>query len=281
MKLKELIEKVLLLIKRRELKEKFLIKLFRFYFRVFPRRGLKVLKKNWDVLIVLDACRYDIFKEVCREKKIKGELHRVSSVGSSTIEWVKKNFETDCSDIVYYSSNPYVSKYLIRKTFGKRKFYDIIPVWDFGWDEELKTVPPEKVNEAFFKYCKDYPSEKKAIIHYMQPHHPFIADKESMKLIQEGWKFAREERKGREIRKKTIWDKIRKGDIPIEVAFRSYKKNLELVLDSIEDLSRKIEGKIVITSDHGNCFGEKGLLEHPYGVHINELKDVPWFILEK
>jgi len=52
-------------------------------------------------------------------------------------------------------------------------------------------------------------------------------------------------------------------------------------LKYVEKLIKKLHGKIIITSDHGNCFGELGVYEHPYGVHIPPLIDVPLFVIDK
>ena len=50
-------------------------------------KAIKVMKENWDYLIVLDACRYDLFLKVVDEK-----ANFVISGGTSTGEWMKWNF---------------------------------------------------------------------------------------------------------------------------------------------------------------------------------------------
>ena len=58
---------------------------------------------------------------------------------------------------------------------------------------------------------------------------------------------------------------------------KAYAENLKFVLEYLKKLICNLQGKIVITADHGEAFGEKGVLGHPYGVHIRELVEVPWF----
>ena len=50
------------------------------------------MEEPWDFLIVLDACRFDAFNYVYGDY-LEGELEKVISVGSSTIEWCKNAFQ--------------------------------------------------------------------------------------------------------------------------------------------------------------------------------------------
>ena len=51
-------------------------------------QGTRVLGEDWDNLILLDGCRYDLFKEV---NTIEGELTKVKSNASSSDEFFEKN----------------------------------------------------------------------------------------------------------------------------------------------------------------------------------------------
>lgn len=48
-------------------------------------------EEDWDYLIVLDACRYDKFKESYPDY-LDGELRKVWSRASSTQPWLGKTF---------------------------------------------------------------------------------------------------------------------------------------------------------------------------------------------
>lgn len=63
--------------------------------------------EDWDILIILDACRYDVFEKV-HGTYLDGELKKVRSEGSETREWLKKTW-VDKYDLSYYSANPYVN----------------------------------------------------------------------------------------------------------------------------------------------------------------------------
>lgn len=45
----------------------------------------QLLKKDWDVCIILDACRYDVFKEI-QNDYLEGKLEKRWSPGSMTLE---------------------------------------------------------------------------------------------------------------------------------------------------------------------------------------------------
>lgn len=128
---------------------------------------------NWDYLIILDACRYDYFKKVYQDF-LAGKLKKVLSPATRTEEWLKKTFRGYYEDIVYISANPIInSKFIVWDFCAKEHFYEIIDVWYWGWDEDYGTVPPWKVNQAVQKVVKKY-SNKRLVIHYMQPHAPYI-----------------------------------------------------------------------------------------------------------
>ncbi len=60
-----------------------------------------------------------------------------------------------------------------------------------------------------------------------------------------------------------------------------YERNLRLALEAVKELLPELEGDIVITSDHGEAFGEEGVWEHHDDTHIPVLTEVPWFRLEE
>jgi hypothetical protein len=49
------------------------------------------MEQDWDVLIILDACRYDIFSETV---DIDGELTAINSRGSHSEEFCTAHFES-------------------------------------------------------------------------------------------------------------------------------------------------------------------------------------------
>lgn len=228
-----------------------LVYLLRKFFSMGTHGGVRVMEEEWDYLIILDACRYDASKKL---NDLPGKLEKKISRGSSTEEWLKENFTDYYEETIYVSANPFVSKRKVQSFNGSAHFFKVEQVWEYGWDEELGTTPPEEVTKAALRIDKKYPKKRK-IIHYLQPHHPFIG---KTKLISKGetlplWKHP----------------KVK----------QAWMDNLKLVLQEVEKLVGKLEGRIVITADHGDCFG-KFISGHPWGVYVKELVEVPWFIFE-
>jgi len=239
---------------------------------VFTRGDYNLLEEDvWDYIVVLDACRYDTFAE---NNTIKGELSKKYSIASATMEWAKRAIKHSCKDIILINSNPYLSNLKLYEITGITKpFYKNVKAWDIGWDDELDTVPPWAMIEIAKKRLKKFP-DKKFIFWFNQPHHPFLFSN------GEGYTYlGKNEMKRTEV--KSIWSLLSANRIDIDIAKVAYAENLVIALKEVKDLIEYLEGKIIITSDHGNCFGELGLFGHPQLVHIPPLIEVPYLIVEK
>ena len=55
-----------------------------------------------------------------------------------------------------------------------------------------------------------------------------------------------------------------------------YQQDLELALKEVEKLLEELDGKVVITSDHGESFGENLEWGHPLKSKNPVLVEVPW-----
>lgn len=260
--------------------------------------GVRVMEEDWDNLIILDGCRYDYFHKC---NWIDGKLKRKISLASHTEEWVRKNFQRGYPNTIYISGNPYISEVKLKEFFGKVPFYHLENVWDYGWDEKAETVRPESITSAALAARKEYPN-KRLIAHYMQPHWPFLSapelsrarlESEKLRLIQMnlGWKLLRKLAEKHSdlslaLKKRTrreggnVWDHARQGRIDIEKIKKAYVKDIRIVLKEVESLLKDLDGKSVITSDHGNLFGEHWIYGHPAGFRFKELVEVPWLEVE-
>lgn len=72
---------------------------------------------------------------------------------------------------MYVSANGYVPELGLDQD---GTFHAVINVLN-QWDDDLETVRPEAVTNAARKAHRDYP-DKRIIVHYMQPHIPFITE---------------------------------------------------------------------------------------------------------
>jgi hypothetical protein len=63
---------------------------------------------------------------------------------------------------------------------------------------------------------------------------------------------------------------------------KAYRQNLRLVLDHVADLLAAIEGKVIVTADHGEMLGERlrpipvRCYDHHPSLYVPELVEVPW-----
>ena len=248
----------------------------RLFFSIMPHKGIKVIEEDWDCLLVLDACRYDMFKKVYKDYFNQGVLHKKKSLASCTKDWLLKNFKKKLNDIVYVSGTPYVTRINSDAAFDGNKFHFVEEVWIEKWKND--TTPPEEMAKAILKIIKKYP-HKRIIAHFLQPHTPYIG---KTKIPQEFYKSVQSKLKTKKFRPvHALEDGIKYGHLDLDLVKMAYEDNLRIALEEIKKIIDKLDGKIVITADHGECFGEKGLYFHEVGIYIKELVEVPWFIIEK
>lgn len=237
-------------------------KLWQTYFNLVDHEGVDVVDEDWDYLIILDACRYDVFKEV---NWLDGTLEKRISRGSMTAEWVRQNFQGYHDDIVYVSTSPFVTGIEEIGGFDAHEhFHDVIEVMIKNQVEpkgSAGVTHPQDVVDAAIDAHDQYPN-KRLIIHFNQPHAPYIGEPRLT------WRDSDMD----------IGDEFQMFTQPnVREAFRG---NLELVLNHVEKLLDYLTGRVVISADHGEAFGEKGIISHPPGVYIPELVEVPWFIIK-
>lgn len=244
-------------------------------FRMLNGSGTKIMEEDWDNLIILDACRYDMFS---RRIELDGELESRISLGSTSEEFFECNFAQDTfHDTIYVNSNPY----LPRLGLDNGTFHAVVDLLE-EWDPDLQTVHPETVVKAAQNAYNEFPN-KRIIVHFMQPHYPFIG-KTGQQIEARGWKKNDDTLEGN-----SIWGHLRNGteNIDLSVVWKAYLENLDIVLSHVSSLLDTIPGKTVISADHGNLVGErlfplptKKKYGHPYGVYTEALVKVPWFIIE-
>jgi hypothetical protein len=230
-------------------------------------KGIDIFNEDWDNLIILDACRYDMFDQ---EHSLSGRLESRISKGSHTSEFLAANFAgRDLRDTVYVTASP---MYYRNQEHLGTTFHDVVNVWrDAGWHDESRTVLPDTMADFATRTAKKYP-EKRLIVHCLQPHYPFIGSigREHFDLDKLNFE----------------WSDARQGTLEIsdEILWQAFRENLTLVLPHVEELLGELPGRTVVTSDHGQMIGERSspvpMIEygHPPGLYTDELVKVPWLI---
>lgn len=236
----------------------------------YNENGVDIFERDWDNLLILDACRYDLFDEAV---DLPGTTEAVQSRGSATFEFLRGNFDgRDLLDTVYVTASPMLHRHRDEISV---QFHDVVNVWrDEGWNDRYRTVLPETVADATIDAAEQYPN-KRLLVHFIQPHYPFIGPTGRDHFDLDRLDFQ--------------WKEITTGDldIPPAVVRRAYEENLEEALPSVERLLFGLDGKTVVTADHGQMFGERLFpipireYGHPSGLYTEELVKVPWHVFDR
>lgn len=231
--------------------------------------------EDWDNLLILDASRYDMM--TAADLGI-GSLEYRWSPGSDSSEVVEFHIDNQTlDDVVWVTANPWVSKH-------REKIFEVIDMWETGWDDELQTVPPETMQEAALEAASEYPN-KRLVVHFMQPHYPFIGEFGRSELPTHrtftGGGLVTEQNE-----EQSVWEQLRDGTVSEADVWKAYTENLDVVLPVARDLCADLTGRSVITSDHGNELGKRAfpvpirLYGHPSGLRTKNLVKVPWIVYE-
>lgn len=230
--------------------------------RLPVRRGTNVYDREWDVLVVLDGCRYDMYQSVV------GQSDALCSVGSTSTEWMDNTFTSDHADEVaetaYVSANPYSNR------LDESRFGLVDHVWRDHWDDDLGTIPPDPVTDHGVAVARETDLSR-VICHYMQPHFPFVASGEPAfgRLGRGGFGLGDEA-------SRNVWHMLDAGEVDEDAVVAAFYDNLAYVFESVETLLANVDGTVAITADHGNAIGEWGMYGHRAYVPSMALKKVPW-----
>lgn len=257
-------------------------------FRYRYGSGTKVMDEDWDNLIILDACRSSDF-EKC--SNINGKLKSKVSLGSTSREWISKNFDGgEFHDTVYVGGNPHMEK-LTDEFHHVKKSYSESSDNDFGGEDSIPGWHPEAVQDSALDTISEFPN-KRLIIHFMQPHDPYLGSKAKKlrnDISQEhnlGFRKFNHMKNGEAKYDQNLGDlryAAKEGYISRSQLLEVYRENLSLILDYVNELIGDLDGKTVISADHGELLGESHFSKsygHPIGVYCSELRIVPWLEVE-
>lgn len=234
------------------------------------RRGSQnVYEREWDVLILLDCARVDMMEAVKDEYEFIDEVGEHVTPGTHSPEWMQYTFTDEHRDEVartlHVTANTYSAEYI-----DGDALLHLEEVWRDGWDEEHKTVLPRTVTDRAISLYREL-SPERTIIHYMQPHTPFVPFPEidSRQLSGPGVG----ESGGMNV------PELAEAGYTREEIWQFHIENLRYVLDDLEVLLSSIDAdRVVISADHGQALGEKGVWGHPRGSRLKCVRTVPWCV---
>lgn len=230
----------------------------------YNSNGVDFLDQDWDNMIILDACRFDYFEQRAADK-LPGSLeHRISKAGQ-TREFVESHFSNrDLHDLVYVTGNDWILK--IGDDIGA-DVYNVISVKDdLDWNQR-------KITNRALEAAEEFPN-KRLLIHLIPPHHPFKGP-----TADEVFPSIKEQSSG-------FFSDIRKGNVNIsdELLRKAYEENLDRAIPATQELLNSLQGKTIVTADHGEFLGERcrpiPIKEygHHGGLYAEKLVKVPWHV---
>lgn len=216
-----------------------------------------VLEEPWDVLVVLDACRYDALYE---QNPFDAPCQKRQTQAPNTAPWFLRNFveapPEATSEVVYVTANPKTSETLDTDA----RFHRFERVFERHWDTSVNSVRPEDLTDIALERASEHP-DKRLVVHYLQPHGPFVgADRPDLHLYR--------------------YEKLRRGEVSLETVLDAYHTCLSKLLEEVERLVDGVSGDVVVTADHGESFGEAGIYGHPPWAYSDVLIGVPWIEVE-
>lgn len=237
----------------------------------YNERGIDVFAEDWDTLVILDAFRYDVFEETYREHGLPGRLESRISRGAATREFLRANVDgRELHDTVYVTASPHFYK----QDEISAEFHDVVHVWKEEGVDEARSQPPDVMTEYALRAAEEYP-DKRLLLHYVQPHCPFLGETGRRNFEDIRWvnHVGFGDTKGEDVSHESVW--------------RAYRENVDIVLPYAKELLETLDGKTVVTADHGQMLGERQRpiplkdYGHPEGIYVDTLVKVPWLVHER
>lgn len=240
-------------------------------------------RRDEYLLVVLDACRYDVFADVAPEYLTFETIEAVQSAGRNTFEYVSRCWPDRYDNVAYLSAATPINS-------NRREEYDhgtvsqlyggyvpsehlphIRDVWSESWDESIGITPPGPVTDAALES-----DSRRVVAHYFQPHAPYIGrrsllghanDEDSRPLEGEAVDVP-------------VWERVKYGDVSRARLRAVYESNLRRALREVARLVEATDiDTVAVMGDHGEALGEYGMYAHPQVDHP-QIRTVPWGVVD-
>lgn len=191
-----------------------------------------VMDRDWDNLLVLDACRYDVY---AAHALGGGGVERITAPGGHSMEFVQQHFaDTPRHETICVTANPWYVH--LRDHLD---LFKLVAFWNPNRDGELHCSPSGLLDRAIEAH-RNWP-DKRLVVHLMQPHIPYVTREGDEIVVRTGFgKYPDMISAGRSI------DEIR----------AAYEESLETALPEVERFLDEVGGKSVVTADHGELLGD-------------------------
>jgi hypothetical protein len=238
---------------------------YRYQRATYPNQATSIWERDWDLLIVLDACRPEWMAAVEEEYEFVSDTDTIHSVGSHSKEWISntfnKEYESELKRTIYVTGNHYAERL---DQSALREFVTAHEVGD--WAYESASPPANIITDLAIQTSRKSEWDR-CIVHYMQPHKPFISRSGSRsEFTVKQWSTGY-----------GPYHRYFNGEISLADLHDEFTENLRYVLDEVEILLNNVDApNTVLTADHGQALGEGGLWDHTAGVNHPSMRCVPW-----
>lgn len=238
---------------------------------------------EWDLLLVLDACRFDIWADMI------GEGSPVWSAGSCSRDWIRAMHQHfDLSDTVCVTANPEVTRWSADFLYHERD-----DLWERKWQyvNGVGTVTPEDVTKAVEAKLVVGP-DRPVYAHYVQPHGPYPKVDPPIPVMRNNPEANEVHTDVEDHPDEVVMNPTDLLDDPdswltVEDLIAGYRANLEWVWEAIQPLLER-DLTVVVTSDHGEILGEERDLGngittrygHPCRSDGPLVRLVPWVVYD-
>lgn len=173
-----------------------------------------------------------------------------------------EEFSEKIQDTAYITFNGH-SEYLL----NTNDFAYLGEVWRDYWDIQLGGVPPRPIMEYTIKAGRCY-DPNYLIAHYKQPHQAYTRLKG----------FNPTNRNDNEANDRSgVFGALIEGRFTRREIWKAYLDELRWALDEVNVLLDNVDAdRVVITADHGECFGEWGIYGHDGCKFVPQLVHVPF-----
>ena len=205
-------------------------------------------------IIITDGGRADFYEQIIRESEVLSldEYQRAYNSGVAfTANWFAEMFNDQYNAWMFHGGQPIYSFKTNEYNYDEREHFEEVPGYEkYNWGCDIgDTSDPESVVDIVLNS-----NAKSGVIRFIQPHNPYLG----MPISSE---------------------QDAKRYTPEKLA-EHYNMTYRYIIPSLNRLIDHLDGKIIITSDHGQCLGDCDQYLHSPSHDLHEhLTDVPWHVV--
>lgn len=220
--------------------------------------------------IILDGCRHDSFARLY-DRHLSGDLQRTYTGASWTPDYFTRVWDGQY-DATFINGGAPLHMAKMNDVYDEREHFEsVIPPEAYDWNSALGTSPPPAVVEVARQYTQsvsrgewyDMETPSAGVIRFLQPHAPLLG----LPITRGRGKLQR------------VMNALDDAGNALTAGRLqgAYEATLDWALASVATLVNDLPGRVVVTADHGTCFGDCGQVFHARGHDDHDhLVETPW-----